>query len=892
MTLSTAEETPQLVDHPWSLEAGSVASRLDTDPVRGLTRKEARQRLTAYGPNRLRVRGPRPAWRILVAQFSNLIIGLLAGAGAMSLLSGQTREALAIGAAILLNALIGFFTELRARRSLESLRKLGQPKARVIREGRVSALPVAKLAPGDLVELEAGEVVPADLRVLEANRLEVDESALTGESLPVTKDPAPVDAEALLAERSAMLWKGTSLATGSARGLVTATGAATELGRVARLTEEAAGEGPSPLQQRLTRLGRRLIWVTLAVALAVGLMGWLAGRPLLLIVETAVALAVAAIPEGLPMVATIALARGMWRLARQHAVLNRLAAVETLGSTTLICTDKTGTLTLNQMDLATLVLPGPEGLRRWAGREDLPLAGDPGLRLALEAGVLCVNASLDEDGRTLGDPLEGALLRAGRRAGLERSRVLREWPEEREDAFDPKRKMMATYHAGNKGGWRVAVKGAPEAVLAASEWQGTPDDQEPLDETARRSWDQANQDLAAQGLRVIALAERQSDQLQGDPYHGLVFLGLAGLWDPPREDAAEAIEACRRAGIRVIMITGDQEATARYVGRELGLLREGGKVLTGRDLAPPEELDEAGRQRIREAAILARVSPEQKLDLIALHQEAGEVVAMTGDGVNDAPALKKADIGVAMGERGTQVAKEAADMVLLDDALGSILAAVRQGRAIFANIRKFIIYLLSGNIAEILSVSLAIVAGWPLPLLPLQILYLNMLGDVFPALALGVGRGGPKYLEQPPRRTDEPVLTSGHWWAILGWGGLIAAVNLAGFGLALRVLGMPQDQAVTVSFLSLAFARVWHVFNMRGPAEPLLVNQITTNPAVWGALALCAALLLAAQFVPGLREVLGMTPLPAAGWALVALGSLLPLGLGQALLGLAARSGA
>jgi len=882
------EATPSqaaVLSEAWALEADDAAKGLETDPLRGLSQDQVRQRQRRYGYNALKSAKRRPAWSILIDQFKNLIIALLAAAAFLSLFFGQSTEAVAIGAALLLNAAIGFFTEYNATRSMESLHKMAKTNARVRRGGRLTEIPASELVPGDLVELEAGDVVPADMRLMEANRLEADESALTGESLPVVKHREPVALESPMAERGSMLFKGTALASGSALGLVTSTGMATQLGRVSQLTEQAEPMESSPLQQRLSRLGRRLVWATLAVALAVGLIGWAAGRPWLLIVETAVALAVAAIPEGLPMVATIALARGMWRMARHKAVIKHLAAVETLGSTTIICTDKTGTLTANKMELARLALPG-EGEPRLieTPEEGLEPGEDDFLRSALETGVLCVNAGLNSEGETLGDPLEGALLRAGRAAGIERDSLLSRLPEEREDAFDTRKKMMATFHVEGQG-YRVAVKGAPEAVLAACTHEARKGGDTALGEDARRRWLRTNREMAAQGLRVIALAQRNAENIDEEPYSDLIMLGLAGFWDPPRQSAVEAVEACQRAGIRVVMVTGDQPATAAYIGSEIGLVSESeDAVVTGRDLAPFESMDEAGRRRLRQASIFARVTPEQKLDLIALHQDAGNVVAMTGDGVNDAPALKKADIGVAMGKRGTQVAREAADMVLSDDSLGSIVVAVQEGRAIFANIRRFILYLLSGNMAEIMTVGAAILLGWPLPLLPLQILYLNMIGDVFPALALGVGKGGPQYLQQAPRKLRESVLASQHWWALTGWGALIALVVLIIFGASLNTMNLSKEQAVTISFLTLSFARLWHVFNMRRPSESPLLNEVTLNPFVWGAIVLCAALLIVAEFVEPLRTILSMAILPAEGWWLIAIGSIASLLTGQIVL--------
>jgi Ca2+-transporting ATPase len=586
-------------------------------------------------------------------------------------------------------------------------------------------------------------------------------------------------------------------------------------------------------------------------------------------------------------------------MLEHNALMNRLSAVETLGSTTTILTDKTGTLTRNKMQVTELHLPaggagGCEVIRPPAGEQNgfqaeegrVDPSEQPVLRAMVEVGVLCNNANIGEastggDGGGVGDPVEVALLKIGRQAGIHRKELLEEWPETREEAFDRSVKMMATYH-GKDGRFRVTVKGAPEKVLESSAdvWDGK--NTHPLDENAREDWLERNRRLAERGLRVLAAACKQVDAEEAEPYENLTFLGLIGMQDPPRSDVGGAIESCRQAGIEVVMVTGDQPTTAGHVAREIGLVAEDRPaVIEGRQLHHTGELSDEERRRRLDARIFARVSPEQKLDLIELHQADGHVVAMTGDGVNDAPALKKADIGIAMGRRGTQVAQEAADMVLKDDTFNTIVVAVAQGRTIFDNIRKFILFLLSGNVGEIMIVAFAIVAGTPLPLLPLQILYLNMIGDVFPALALALGHGEAEKMQEPPRDPREPVLTRGHWLAVGGYGLVISAAVLAVFAFALRGYGMDREHAVTISFLCLSFSRLWHVFNMRRPASDLLRNEITCNPYVWAALAVCVALLLLATYVPVLAEVLQLVHPGVKGWSMIAGFSLLPLAIGQ-----------
>ncbi|MFO7897679.1 MAG: cation-transporting P-type ATPase [Planctomycetota bacterium] len=879
---------------PWVQPTDDVLAELEVRPGDGLTAAEARDRLRRHGPNRLRQKPRKSTWTVLANQFKSFIILLLAVASLISFLFGQWIDGVAIGAAIALNTIIGFVTELRAVRSMESIARLGGPTAKVRREGEVIEVPAERLVPGDVVLLEGGDLVPADLRLVEASKLQADESALTGESVPAgkTTDPVP-DPETPLAERSSMVFRGTAVVRGSGEGVVTGTGMDTEVGRIASLAE-GSEEEITPLEQRLNKLGRRLVWLTLGLVAVVGGLGVAAGKEIYLMVETAIALAVAAVPEGLPIVATIALARGMWRMARRNALVNRLSAVETLGSTNVLCIDKTGTLTENQMTVTRLALPGRtieiegdfrDGSARFrADGEAVDPGADDRLHEALTVGVLCSNAEIRDDeggvAEVLGDPLEAALAVAGLKGGLHRDEMLEEFPESREVAFDPEVRMMATFHETD-GGHLVAVKGAPDAVLEHCDRVRTAEGARGWEPGEPDEWLERNERLAEDGLRVLALARKEVSDPGQDPYEQLVFVGLAGFLDPVRSDVREPIDRCQAAGIRVVMATGDQAATARNVALAAGLVDDPAvPVVASRELRAAEGPEEE-RRRFLDAPIFARISPEQKLDLIAMHQGAGSVVAMTGDGVNDAPALKKADIGVAMGERGTQVAQEAADVVLKDDALSTIVTAVELGRDIFLNIRRFVLYLLSGNVSEIIAVAAASVAGLPLPILPLQILFLNLVNDVFPALALGVGEGPPDIMSRPPRSKEEPVLRGDHWLAIGGYGVVIAATALAALLLALNRLGLEPDRAVTVSFLTLGFGRLWHVFNMRERGSPLFRNDVVRNPYVWAALGLCTCLLLAAVYAPGLSTALKTRPPGADGWALALGLSLFPCIAGQ-----------
>ena len=891
----TQKEIMPLPETPWTRPWQEILGELNVTGAEGLDNQEAKKRRKQYGPNRLRSAKRKNAWAILAEQFRSLLVALLAVAAVLSIAFGEWVEGVAILAVIVINAAIGFVTELRAVRSMEALQRLGSVDAKVRRKGQVQSIPAEKIVPGDIVVVEGGDVVTADLRLIEASKLQADESALTGESVPVDKQIEAVGEEAPLAERANMVHKGTAVTRGSGEGVVVATGMETQLGHISSLVEDAEEE-LTPLERRLDQLGRRLVWITLVIAAVVAAGGILAGREVLLMIETAIALAVATVPEGLPIVATIALARGMRRMARRNALINRLSAVEALGATNVICTDKTGTLTENQMTLVEIALAGGmvqvdgEGLETTGSFSRNGDSVDPDqhkdLYQMLEAGVLCNNAEL-HDGDTeegieaIGEPLEVALLVAGAKAEIYRGELLESQPEAREVAFDPDTKMMATFHEAN-GAYRIAVKGAPGPVLAASSQILDRDGVQSLDDRDRTTWLDRNERMAGEGLRVLALATKEIETDDAEPYEDLMFLGLAGLLDPPREEVRPALEACQEAGIRVVMVTGDHPVTARKIAQAVGLVQdEQVQVIHGRDLGHGDDLSEEARQRVLQAPIFARVSPEQKLDLITIYQEAGHAVAMTGDGVNDAPALKKADIGVAMGRRGTQVAKEAADMVLQDDSFSSIVAAVEQGRVIFDNIRKFVLYLLSCNISEIAVISLASLVNAPLPIRPLQILFLNLVTDVFPALALGVGEGEAAIMKHPPRDPEEPILTRRHWIEMGGFSALITISVLGVLALALAGLGMEQERAVTVSFLTLAFAQLWHVFNMRDWGSGFVDNEVVRNPWIWGALALCTALLVAAVYVPGLNTLLRVEDPGLAGWGLVLGASLLPWVVGQ-----------
>ncbi len=867
-----------------AVSAADVLVRLKTTPAHGLTSQEAKARLASFGANKLADVEAVSIFRLLRNQFESPVVLLLVAAAAIAFFFGEWKEGSAIVLVLLINAVIGLITEQRAVRSMEALRSLGSLTTRLRRDGQSIMLPAQNLVPGDIVLLEGGDIVTADLRLIEASNLSADESTLTGESIAIEKTADAVAMDSRVADRFSMLFKGTSITRGAGLGVVVATGLHSELGKISKLVKEVAPE-KTPLERQLERLSGQLIRFTLLVVAVLGVFGVLKGEELYLMIEASIALAVAAIPEGLPIVATMALARGMWRMAKHNALIERLAAVETLGATTIIFTDKTGTLTENSMHLQEI--DGPP-VRITRAPDDGPFIHDgqnvdvaqyASLDLTLDACALCNNAELSQDGKHTGDPLEQALLEAAQAGGKEKAAMLGRFPRIREVAFEADTKMMATIHAKDDQ-FVVFVKGAPEAVLEnCIKALGSPETD--LDKAARAYWlDRTNQ-MAARGMRVLAVATKTMYSPNTDAYEALTFVGLLGLYDPPRSDVPTAIAQCRSAGIRVIMMTGDHAVTATNIANAVGLTDDAPTLVEGRSIGPLDQLGEDQLVMLREADIFARVSPAQKLALIKMHQNEGEIVAMTGDGVNDAPALKQADIGVAMGLRGTQVAREAAAMVLRDDAFSSIVAAIQEGRIIFRNIQRFVTYLLSCNLSEVLIVGLAIVIGLPLPLLPLQILFLNLVTDVFPAFALGVTEGGSNILQRPPRDPKKPILTRPVWIAIVGHSLSITAATLGAFSIARFVLELSPEGSVTVSFLTLSLAQLWHVFNMRDPKSGAFLNEVSRNKYIWLAFLVSLALLFLALFVPVAANAMHLQKPDANSWGLILGMSIVPLILGQ-----------
>jgi P-type Ca2+ transporter type 2C len=871
-----------LPDKPYALPAADVSARLGVSLAHGLSDEEVKRRHSSYGPNTIVARRTANALILLLHQFQSPVVYLLSVAAALAFYFGELEEGAAIAVVLAVNALIGFLTELKAARSIEALRALGTRSARVRRDGHVRLIPAEEIVPGDIVMLEAGDSISADLRLVEGSNIAADESTLTGESVSVDKRTRPVAADARLADRASMLFKGTAITRGSGIGVVVSIGLQTELGRVSQLVEEAE-PGSSPLEKKLARLSAQLVWATLILTALIAGVGLTTGKDPFLMVEAAIALAVAAIPEGLPIVATLALARGMWRMARQEALIERLSAVETLGATTVILTDKTGTLTENRMTVRRLWVPSGEveidaGPGK-SGGGHLKVRDDPQLATLLDIAVLCNDASLEsahEEGS--GDPMELALLRVALHAGLNRATLLHGSPIVFKQAFDTSTKMMATVQRrGDR--YLFAVKGAPEAVLAAAERVISSDGDIAMDSDMRAEWLSRVEHLGHHGLRVLACAMKTATRADAAPYQDLTFVGLIGLEDPARADVPHAIQDCRQAGIRVVMVTGDHAVTARSIGRAVGLGQAAANVVEGKRIG---QLAMGNTGELFDVGIFARVSPAEKLALVRAYQAAGEIVAMTGDGVNDAPALRQADIGVAMGLRGTDVAREAAAMILLDDAFPTIVKAIREGRVIFGNIRRFVAYLLSCNLSEVLVVGLAVLSALPLPVMPLQILYLNLVTDVFPAFALAMGEGDPGILKRPPRNPKEPILGRPQWIVIVLQSLVLTAGTFGALAAARLWLNLDAKSVVTVTFLTLAFAQLWHAFNMRHPRSRLLRNEVTRNPWLWGSLVLCTALLAVPPYLTSVAHVLHLAPPTPTMWAIILALSVAPLVVTQA----------
>mgnify|MGYP006283027693 CR=1 FL=1 len=888
------------------LPANEVCEAFEVDPEQGLSKKEARRRFRHYGPNKLQETEQISWQEVLLEQFKSSVVVLLAGAAVTSFAFGHALEGGSIIVVILLNALIGFLTEFRANRAMEALQKLGRTSGTVLRDGKREELSALEMVPGDIIILEEGQSVPADARLLESAGLQVDESPLTGESVPASKGTEPLDdPKTSLADRDNMVYRSTGISTGNGRAVVVATGTDTEIGRVGELLSGVEDE-ETPLERRLAAMSRKLIWICLAVAVVVAAAGIIQGETILHMIEAGVALAVAAIPEGLPAVATITLAVGMRLMARRNALVRKLPAVETLGSVTCVCTDKTGTLTRGEMTQRSLVLPDKEVAVGGSGyapdgdfsveEQGIDPESDAGIRAGLLVGALCNNAGLTrgEEGswRISGDPTEGALVVAAEKAGMDVDSLRSRYPERHEFPFSSQEMNMATINGNMEGelpeasGLVSCVKGAPDRVLTDCTRVLTPQGVEDMSDEVRDRLEDENQKLAEAGYRVLALAYRPVNSVPEDRETAcsrLIWIGLAGIMDPPRKEAGETVAVMTRAGVSTVMITGDQPLTARTIAGELGVASPDGPVLSGAEL--DDMSDEELVERLEDTEVFARVSPEHKLRILNALQERGEVCAMLGDGVNDAAALKSADIGVAMGQRGTDVAKETSDMVLLDDRFSTVGVAIHRGRIIYDNIRKFITYLFSCNLSEIFTMLAGSLFGYPLVLLPLQILWMNLITDVFPALALAAEPGEKDVMDRPPADPDEPLIVGRMIKAIGGYAIIMTVATMVAFFYGLQAYEYKTEAgsypAVTFSFLTIAFSQLFHVFNCRKEGRPMGMKDWLSNSWVIGAVLLSAALMLAAVYVPFLQGILHTMAPTGRDWLVVIGCALAPLVLGQ-----------
>ncbi|MDP2168502.1 MAG: cation-translocating P-type ATPase [Thermodesulfovibrionales bacterium] len=853
------------------LDKQAVLKELSVDPKRGLEPDEVRERLLKYGLNELKEKKGKSPFMMLLDQFKDFMIIVLIIAGVISGIIGELSDTIAIIVIVVLNAVVGFVQEYRAEKAMAALKKMAAPAALVMRGGAAASIPAAGLVPGDIVILEAGNVVPADMRLVDAARLKVEEAALTGESMPVEKHTNALhDKHLPIGDRTNMVYNGTFATYGRGAGVVVATGMDSELGKIASMLQEEE-EVKTPLQKRLARFGQKLALAVIVICVIVFGMGLLRGEPPLLMLLTAISLAVAAIPEALPAVITISLAIGAKKMVRQNALIRKLPAVETLGSVTYICSDKTGTLTLNRMTVEEVYVDGKlftareleTGSRGGQAVDSEPRAFD----YLMTALALSNDAQLNAAGEVIGDPTEVALYASAKNNGFNKETLEGKFPRVAEIPFDSDRKCMTTFHRskpgteGFKSGYISFTKGAIEVLVEKS---GHALKSEGFTAIGGREISKASEKMAADGLRVLGIAMRMWDEMPDDmtPENietGLVIIGLVGMMDPPREEAREAVTMCKAAGIKPVMITGDHPLTARAIAERLGIIKDDSRaIITGRELdkLSLEEFEE----RVEHIRVYARVAPEQKLKIIKALQDKGQFVAMTGDGVNDAPALKRADIGVAMGIIGTDVSKEAAHMILLDDNFATIVKAVKEGRRIFDNIRKFIKYTMTSNSGEIWTIFLAPFLGLPIPLLPIHILWINLVTDGLPGLALSAEPAEKGIMQRPPRHPKESIFAHRLGTHIIWVGLLMGFVSIFTQAWSIRT-GHAHWQ--TMVFTVLCLSQMGHVLAIRSDRESLFSQGLLSNKPLLGAFALTFALQMATIYVPVLNPIFKTEPLTA-----------------------------
>jgi len=879
----------------YALCSEETAENLKTSLDKGLSSETAKERLKEFGYNELIGKKGPTVFEMFLDQFKDFLVIILIVASLVSILIGEVIDSLVIILIVILNAVLGVIQEYRASKALDALKKMAAPEAKVIRDSTVQVIPARELVPGDIVLLEAGNYVPADLRIVESVNLKIDESALTGESVPVEKNAEKVlSGEVPLGDRVNCAFMGTVVTYGRGKGIVVSTGMKTEIGMIAKMLESYEEE-VTPLQKKLEETGKILGIASLVICGVVFVIGILRGISFLEMFMTSISLAVAAIPEGLPAIVTIVLALGLQRMVKRNSIIKKLHAVETLGSTTVICSDKTGTLTQNQMTATKIYTDGQffsitgEGYRPtgdfYLDDKKVDPKANTALEQLLKIGALCNDAKLEkvnqgEDSsnwRILGDPTEGALVVAAAKAGLFTSELEKDQPRLKEIPFDSDRKLMTTIHPWD-GKYVAYVKGAPDVLISRSKYIFKANQVQPLTQDDIEEISKANKAMASHALRVLALAYRPLDELPEEPTseeieNELIFVGLIGMIDPPRPEAIEAIKTCKRAGIRPVMITGDHKDTAVAIAKQLNLMENEDDVLTGAELDAMS--DEELLKESRRVSVYARVSPIHKLRIVDAIKSNGHIAAMTGDGVNDAPALKKADIGVAMGITGTDVAKETADMILVDDNFASIVAAVEEGRVIYSNIRKFIFFLLSCNIAEILIIFVSMLAGLPVPLKPIQLLWINVLTDAFPALALGMENKEPDIMQKPPRKPDEPIIDRRMCWQIAIQSFFMTVAVIGVFVYALKTTA-DVEKARTFAFTTLILSELLRAYTSRSETHSVFEIGFFSNRFMVLGTSLSLILLLAVIYVPVLRTIFDTTYLSFLDMDIILLFSLLP----------------
>ena len=875
-----------------------VTQYFNVDSSKGLSSKEVKTRLEKFGPNQLKESKGRTVWDMFFDQFKEVLVLILLISVIISIFLGEAGDAIVIAVILVLNATLGVVQEFKAEKSLAALKKMTVPDALVMRNGKPTKIKSNQLVPGDIVLLESGDRIPADLRLFKVTDIKVQEAILTGESEPVEKNSNALEQDKIpLGDRKNMAFMGTTIIAGRGEGIVVATGMDTEMGEIAGMLEEGKRE-PTPLQQKLNIMGKKLGLLILMIVAIIILLGCIRGIEFFDMFLIGISLAVAAVPEGLPAVVTIVLALGVQRMIKKNVIIRQLPAVETLGATTVICSDKTGTLTQNQMTVKILALPDktievegegyqPFGQFYHSSRHIQP-SDDLTISLLLKGAVLCNNAILQQNSdnqqwEIIGDPTEGALVVTSAKAGYQKKGLENEYPRVKELPFDSDRKRMSTIHRTPEESFIVFVKGAPDQVITQCKYYMKNGKQEEFDDSVKEKVLKQNKKLAASALRVLAVAYRKlnggeenglNQKLKNeDIENDLIFLGLMAMIDPPRKEAIHSVDTCRKAGIQPIMITGDYSLTAKAIASQLGIYHSGDRIITGMDLEnmTQEELEKV----VLNTTIFARVSPRHKRRIVRALQKNRQVVAMTGDGVNDAPALKESNIGVAMGITGTDVSKEASDMILMDDNFSSIVAAVEEGRKIYQNIKKFIQYLLSCNLGEILTIFCAILIGLPRPLIPIQILWVNLVTDGLPALALGLDPAEEDLMNQMPREPDEAIFSGKMGFNIFSQGIFIGAITLVAFILGIRNYSLEIGQ--TMAFATLSFSQLWQSLNSRSPRLSLIKLGVLTNRYLILAILISGSLQLGVMLIPTFQQIFKVLPLNGYQWTVVILLSFSPI---------------